>query len=67
MLVVTRRRNESVIIGEDIEITVALVDGKKVRLGISAPWWMPIKRKEICDVADRKKEVLETNQKKYVT
>ncbi len=57
MLVVTRRRNESVIVGEDIEITVALIDGKKVRLGISAPWWVPIKRKEICEVT-KEKEVL---------
>ena len=57
MLVVTRRRNESVIVGEDIEITIARIDGRKVRLGISAPWWVPIKRKEICDVV-KEKEVL---------
>jgi len=57
MLVVTRRRNESVIVGEDIEITIARIDGRKVRLGISAPWWVPIKRKEICEVV-KKKEVL---------
>ena len=57
MLVVTRRRNESVRVGEDIEITIARIDGRKVRLGISAPWWVPIKRKEICEVV-KKKEVL---------
>ncbi len=54
MLVVTRRRNESVVVGEDIEITITQIQGRKVRLGISAPWWVPIKRKEICDVIHRK-------------
>ena len=54
MLVVTRRRNESVVVGEDIEITIAQIKGGKVRLGISAPRWVPIKRKEICQVIERK-------------
>jgi carbon storage regulator len=54
MLVVTRRRNESVVVGEDIEITIAQIQGGKVRLGISAPWWVPIKRKEMCQVTQRK-------------
>jgi carbon storage regulator len=54
MLVVTRRRNESVVVGEDIEITIAQIQGGKVRLGISAPWWVPIKRKEIYHVTQSK-------------
>jgi len=54
MLILSRRRNESIFIGDDIEITVAAIDGKKVRLGISAPRWVPIVRKEIYQTNYRK-------------
>ena len=47
MLVLTRRENESVVIGDNVEITVLYVSGKKVRLGISAPKDISIHRKEI--------------------
>ena len=47
MLVLTRAKNESIIIGDDIEIIVADVRGRKVRLGINAPKETPVHRKEI--------------------
>jgi len=47
MLVLTRRTRESIVIGDDIEITVLSVMGDKVRLGIQAPRAIPVYRKEI--------------------
>ena len=47
MLVLTRKRNESIVIGDDIEVTVLSVAGEKVRLGIEAPRDIPVFRKEI--------------------
>jgi carbon storage regulator len=47
MLVLTRRLNEEIVIGEDITITVVAVQGEKVRLGISAPESVRVDRREI--------------------
>jgi len=47
MLVLTRKKDESVIIGNDIEITVVAVEGDQIKLGISAPKNIEIHRKEI--------------------
>ena len=47
MLVLTRKPKESLIIGDDIEVTVLSVIGEKVRLGIDAPRAVPVYRKEI--------------------
>ncbi|SET09605.1 carbon storage regulator, CsrA [Oceanobacillus limi] len=47
MLVLTRKRNESIQIGEDIEIKVLSVDGDQIKLGINAPKSVDIHRKEI--------------------
>ena len=47
MLVLTRRINEEIIIGEDLTITVVAVQGEKVRLGISAPPEVRVDRREI--------------------
>ena len=47
MLVLTRRSNQSIIIGDDIEITILAVSGEKVRVGISAPIEVPVFRKEV--------------------
>jgi carbon storage regulator len=47
MLVLTRRPAESIMIGDDIEISVVSVSGDKVRLGFQAPRSVPILRKEI--------------------
>jgi len=47
MLVLTRQRDETVMIGDDIEVTVVDIRGDKVRLGINAPKQIPVHRKEV--------------------
>ncbi len=47
MLVLSRQRDETIMIGDDIQITVVDIRGDKVRLGISAPDSVPIHRKEV--------------------
>ncbi len=49
MLVLTRKKNESIIIGDDIQINILQVTAKTVRLGISAPNEISVHRKEIYD------------------
>ncbi len=49
MLVLTRQRNDSIMIGDDIEVTVVDIRGDKVRLGITAPRHIAVHRKEIYD------------------
>jgi carbon storage regulator len=47
MLVLTRKSNQSIMIGDDIEITVLSVMGEKVRIGIQAPREIPVFRQEV--------------------
>ena len=47
MLVLTRKSNQSIMIGDDIEITVLAVMGEKVRIGIEAPRSVPVFRREV--------------------
>jgi carbon storage regulator len=47
MLVLTRKGNQSIMIGDDIEVTVLAVMGEKVRIGIEAPRSVPVFRKEV--------------------
>ncbi len=47
MLALTRRCNESIMLGNDIEITILEVKGDHVKIGVNAPKSMPIYRKEI--------------------
>ncbi|CCU80809.1 Carbon storage regulator [Halanaerobium saccharolyticum subsp. saccharolyticum DSM 6643] len=54
MLVLTRKKDEKIIIGQDIEITVVGIDNGSVQLGISAPKEIEILRKELLE--DVKKE-----------
>jgi carbon storage regulator len=47
MLVLTRKPNQSIMIGDDVEVSVLSVMGEKVRIGIQAPQEVPVFRKEI--------------------
>ena len=47
MLVLTRKSNQSIMIGDDIEVTVLSIMGEKVRIGIQAPRDIPVFRKEV--------------------
>ena len=53
MLVLSRQRDETIVIGEDIEVTVVDIRGDKVRLGISAPKHVPVHRKEVFEAIKR--------------
>ena len=47
MLVLTRKSNQSIMIGDDIEVTVLSIMGEKVRIGIQAPREVPVFRTEV--------------------
>jgi len=49
MLVLSRKKNESIVIGDGVSITVVEIRGDKVRLGIVAPAQMPVHRQEVFD------------------
>ena len=47
MLVLTRKSNQSIMIGDEIEISILAIMGEKVRIGIQAPRDVPVFRKEV--------------------
>ncbi len=49
MLVFTRKKNEQVVIDENIVITVVEISGERIRLGIEAPRQVPVHRREVYD------------------
>ncbi len=53
MLVLSRQRDETIMIGDDIQITIVDIRGDKVRLGITAPTEIPVHRKEVYDAIRR--------------
>lgn len=53
MLVLSRQRDESIIIGDNIVITVVDIRGDKVRLGIDAPTEIPVHRQEVYEAIQR--------------
>ena len=55
MLVLSRQRDESIMIGDNVEIIIVDVRGDKVRLGITAPKDIPVHRREIYDAIQREK------------
>lgn len=55
MLVLSRQKDESIVIGDDVEITIVDVRGDKVRLGITAPRDITVHRREVYDAIQREK------------
>lgn len=56
MLVLSRKKNESIVINNDITITVVEIRGDKVRLGIVAPKEVPVHRQEVYDAIHGKEQ-----------
>ena len=55
MLVLSRQKDESIIIGDDVEVIIVDVRGDKVRLGINAPREISVHRKEVYEAIQREK------------
>jgi carbon storage regulator len=55
MLVLSRQKDESIMIGDNVEITIVDVRGDKVRLGITAPKEIPVHRREVYEAIQREK------------
>jgi carbon storage regulator len=53
MLVLSRQRDETIMIGDDVEVTVVDIRGDKVRLGITAPREVSVHRKEVYEAIKR--------------
>lgn len=63
MLVLTRKKGETIIIGEEIEVTVLDIKGDNIKIGISAPKSVSIVRKEIyLAVKEENTEALQSNR-----
>ncbi len=56
MLVLSRRRNESIVISDNIIVTIVDVRGDKVRLGIDAPTEIPVHRRELYDAIQKENQ-----------
>ena len=56
MLVLSRQKDQTIMIGDTIEITVVDIRGDKVRLGINAPSKIPVHRKEVYDAIQRENQ-----------
>jgi carbon storage regulator len=61
MLVLSRKRDERIVIGDNIVITVVEVRGDKVRLGIEAPSEVPVHRQEVLDAMKRNADASQQN------
>lgn len=62
MLVLTRKKNESIQIGEDIEIKILAIEGEQIKLGIEAPQSLDIHRKEVyLEIQQQNKEALDVS------
>ncbi|WMJ90233.1 carbon storage regulator CsrA [Anaerocolumna sp. MB42-C2] len=62
MLALTRKLNESIMIGNDVEISILEIKGDQVKIGISAPKSIPIYRKEIyIQIQEANKEAIDSS------
>jgi len=61
MLVLSRKKNESIVINNDIKIVVVEIRGDKVRLGVEAPREVPVHRREVYEAIQRSNEASDTS------
>ena len=60
MLALSRKENEAIVLGNDIEITILEIKGEQVKIGIAAPKNVPVYRKELyVQIKDANKEAIE--------
>lgn len=63
MLVLTRKLNQSIMIGDEIELTILAIDGEQIKLGINAPKNIDIHRKEVyIAIQKENNEAIQTEQ-----
>ena len=62
MLVLSRKKNESIVINNEITIVVVEIRGDKVRLGVEAPREVPVHRREVFDAIQRNLEAQASEQ-----
>jgi len=67
MLVLSRQRDESIMIGDDVQIVIVDVRGDKVRLGITAPREIPVHRREIYDAIQQEKATKKSGENQNKT
>jgi len=67
MLVLSRQRDESIIIGDNIVITIVDIRGDKVRLGIQAPTEIPVHRQEVYDAIQRENAMKESETQRTIS
>jgi carbon storage regulator len=53
MLILTRKVGQTVLVGDDVTVTIVGMDGNQIRIGISAPKHVPIRREEIYERSRR--------------
>ena len=61
MLVLSRKKNESIVINNDITIVVVDIRGDKVRLGVEAPKEVPVHRQEVFNAIKRNEDAVTEN------
>ncbi|MCH7995738.1 MAG: carbon storage regulator CsrA [Planctomycetes bacterium] len=67
MLVLSRKKNESIVINNDITIVVVEIRGDKVRLGVDAPKEIPVHRREVYDAIQRNERPAKEEKDKAAT
>lgn len=67
MLVLSRKKGETIVIGDDIEITIVAVEGEMIRLGVKAPREIPVHRKEIYEaIQESNKEAIPQSKRNEI-
>ena len=59
MLILGRKINESIIIGNDIKVTICKINRRQIRVGISAPKYVPVYREEVFAEINKSKDKAE--------